>query len=178
MHPDLSFLQIKKNNDEAVLLAPIYLWRRQKCFAVAELIAIQSKDLNLVVNGNRTSAEEGGLVFTTFLPFLMKNYVICSRAPPRPLRRQMRFSAVELITTQSKGSRPVVNDERSSAKENGLVCTTFSSLLMRNYVICSHARAPSPMAAAEALCSGGTHHHSIKGAKANCERKDSRWRRG
>ena len=95
-------------------------------------------------------------------------------APPSLWRWWKCFAVAELIATQSKGACPVVNGKGTRAEEDDLVYTTFLPILMTNYVVCCCDCAPSPMAAAEALCTGGTCHRSIKVVKARGEWKEYR----
>jgi hypothetical protein len=55
-----------------------------------------------------------------------------------------------------------MNGEGTSGEGAASSCTPFITLLMTNCVMCCRASAPLPLSAAEALCSGGYHHCSLK----------------
>ena len=63
-------------------------------------------------------------------------------APPRPWRRRKCFAVVAAIIICSKGSRPVVNDKRTSGEGASSSRTPFAALLVTNCVICRRG-APS-----------------------------------
>ena len=80
------------------------------------------------------------------LPFLQiqnkDNDNIVLLAPPRPWRRQRRFTAAVFTAIESNKSRTGLNGKRISGEDGGLVCTTFAPRLMMNYMIRRCADAP------------------------------------
>ena len=83
-------------------------------------------------------------------------------APPRPLRQRRCFAAATFIAIALNGSRPVVYGTRIGGEGAGPGCTPIAPPRTMNCTKDHRAGAPSPLAATEALCSGGHHRHSLK----------------
>ena len=127
--------------------------------------AIVSNGPGPVVNGKRTSAARAGLFSTPFTHLLMMNCVICCQ-PPRPWWQRKCFAVTAATAIVSNGSKPMVNDKRTSAERADPFSTPFAHLLTMNCVICHRASAPLPLAAAKALCTSRIQRYSSRSVKA------------
>ena len=83
-------------------------------------------------------------------------------APRRPWRQRRCFAATALIAITLNGSRPVMYGTRIGEEGTGPGCTPIAPPRTMNCTNNCRAGAPSPLAATEALCSGGHNRHSLK----------------
>ena len=81
--------------------------------------------------------------------------------PPRPWRQQRCSTAATLIAIALNGSMPVVYGTRISGEGAGPGCTPIAPLRTMTCTNDHHAGALLPLAAMEALCSGGHHRRTL-----------------